>query len=92
MLPSAACTVIDPDLHEAIGALYPGADGDFVTVSRWLTVIAICVARGSRRLVTRHCRNIGRAGSAGYLLAIATGKGRVGLDQALHKTELVGYF
>ncbi len=92
MLPSAVCAVIGLDLHEEIGTLYPGADGDFITVSRWLTVIAICVARGSRRHCTRHCRNIGQAGSAGYLLAIATGKGRVGLDQTLHKTEPVGYF
>ena len=84
--------IIGLGLHEAIESLYPGRDDDFATrfVDRyrdhWFGISQesdlFPGARETLQLLNE----------AGFLLAIATGKGRTGLDKVLGHTGLEGLF
>jgi len=84
--------IIGLGLHEAIESLYPGRDDDFAArfVDRyrhhWFGISQesdlFPGARETLQLLNE----------AGFLLAIATGKGRIGLDKVLAHTGLEGLF
>lgn len=84
--------IIGLGLREAIEALFPGRDArfhqQFVERYRehWFD------SAGSSALFPGARETLEQLHDAGYLLAIATGKGRSGLDKVLAETDLVDYF
>lgn len=89
----AVRSVIGLGLGEAVGTLYPGADADFVDGfaaayrERFLGDEATPQALFEGALEV-----LDTLETAGYLLAVATGKGRAGLDRALAQAGLEGRF
>ncbi len=85
----AACrNIIGLGLQEAVDELYPGTDADFRNrfVERyrhhWFA------GQGRSRLFPGARATLERLRQAGFQLAIATGKGRAGLDRVLAETGL----
>ena len=85
----AACrNIIGLGLREAVNGLYPGVDDDFVTryTERyrhyWFQVA------GESRLFPGARETLESLYEEGYRLAVATGKGRAGLDKVLAATGL----
>lgn len=85
----AACrNIIGLGLKEAVEALYPGTDAEFreAFVDRyrhhWFA------GRQPSSLFPEAHATLKRLKEAGYLLAVATGKGRAGLNRALAETGL----
>lgn len=84
--------IIGLGLQEAIDALYPGTDAAFRTafVARyrhhWFA------GKSGSRLFPGARDTLERLHGAGYLLAVATGKGRAGLDRVLAETGLDALF
>jgi len=84
--------IIGLGLREAIDALYPGRDADFAArfVERyryhWFTM------SDDSELFPGARETLQLLKDAGFLLAIATGKGRLGLDRVLSHTGLDGVF
>lgn len=85
--------IIGLGLREAIDTLYPGTDDAFLQamVERYRYHF---LGGGSDRaeLFPGAAQTIRELSEAGYLLAVATGKGRKGLDMVLEKTGLGQYF
>lgn len=89
----AAREIIGLGLNEAVQRLFPGADSVEVRAlieayrSRWLDdqVEPARMFLGARELIEGLYRS-------GHLLAVATGKGRRGLDKALEETGLGDFF
>ena len=89
----AARDIIGLGLNEAVGRLFPAAGAHDVDRlidhyrRHWLgnQVEAAILFEGAAQLVAGLHRT-------GYLLAVATGKSRRGLDQALDESRLGGYF
>ncbi len=84
--------IIGLGLKEAIDTLYPGADEavlqEFVGRYRhhWFSIAHTSeLFPGARETLTL-------LKESGFTLAVATGKGRVGLDRVLHHTELADVF
>lgn len=84
--------IIGLGLHEAIEALYPGRGNDVATrfVERyrhhWFGISQESDLFPGARETLQLLKE------AGFLLAVATGKGRVGLDKVLHHTGLEDLF
>ena len=85
----AACrNIIGLGLHEAVNSLYPDSDDDFVAryTERyrhyWFQVA------GDSRLFPGARETLEGLHGEGYLLAVATGKGRAGLEKVLSSTGL----
>jgi phosphoglycolate phosphatase len=86
---AAVRNIIGLGLHEAVGALFPDADGQGVERiidayrSHWLgdRIPPSSLFPGAERVIRRFA-------DAGYLLAVATGKSRRGLDKVLDETGL----
>jgi phosphoglycolate phosphatase len=90
---AAACrNIIGLGLREAVETLYPGCDDAFVAdyTQRyrhyWFQVA------GESRLFPGARETLESLHEEGYRLAVATGKGRAGLDQVLAATGLGGLF
>lgn len=85
--------IIGLGLREAIDTLYPGSDDAFLKamVDRYRYHF---LGGGSdmAELFPGAAETIRDLSEAGYLLAVATGKGRRGLDMVLEKTGLGQYF
>lgn len=84
--------IIGLGLQEAVAALYPGADAGLVGA-----MAARYRLHWDRRLADVHLlpgveETLDGLRAAGYLLAVATGKGRSGLEKALAQTGLGGCF
>lgn len=85
--------IIGLGLREAIFALYPGADEEFIKsfIERYRYHFLSekhhqsVMFPGARELLTN-------LHDSGYLLAVATGKGRVGLERSLNETVCKGLF
>lgn len=84
--------IIGLGLHEAVDRLYPGNDHDFhqrlADRYRHHYFAGLSPAQlfsGAEQVVRRLCDD-------GYLLAVATGKGRQGLDMVLEDTGLASVF
>jgi phosphoglycolate phosphatase len=84
--------IIGLGLQEAVEALYPGRDADFVAhfVERYRHHWFAISDHSELFPGTRETLQLLK--EAGFLLAIATGKGRLGLDQVLDHTGLHGVF
>ncbi|MGM0592979.1 MAG: HAD-IA family hydrolase [Pseudomonadota bacterium] len=85
--------IIGLGLAEAISRLYPGSDGSLhrAMVDRYrYHFLTACPT--SAELFDGAEAVLERLAEAGYLLAVATGKGRQGLDKVLTETGLGGYF
>jgi phosphoglycolate phosphatase len=85
--------IIGLGLREAIDTLYPGSDDAFLKamVDRYRYHF---LGGGSdmAELFPGAAETIRELSEAGYLLAVATGKGRKGLDMVLEKSGLGQYF
>jgi phosphoglycolate phosphatase len=85
--------IIGLGLREAIDTLYPGTDDSFLQamVERYRYHF---LGGGSdmAELFPGAAETVRELSEAGYLLAVATGKGRAGLDMVLEKTGLGQYF
>ena len=90
---AAIRNIIGLGLSEAICALYPEADADLVgkMFERYRHHYLGGNPTGSE-LFSGARAVLEELQEAGYFLAVATGKGRVGLDQALAETGLEGFF
>lgn len=85
--------IIGLGLREAIDALYPGSDDSFLKamVERYRYHF-LGGSEYTSELFPGAAETIRGLSEAGYLLAVATGKGRRGLDMVLEKTGLGEYF
>lgn len=85
--------IIGLGLREAIDALYPGSDDAFLQamVERYRYHF-LGGSEHHSKLFPGAAETIRELSEAGYLLAVATGKGRRGLDMVLEKTALGHYF
>lgn len=85
--------IIGLGLSEAINTLYPGTDDAFIKamVDRYRYHF-LGGSEYHSELFPGAAQTIRDLSEAGYLLAVATGKGRKGLDMVLEKTELGQYF
>ena len=85
--------IIGLGLREAIDCLYPGTDDDFLTamVDRYRYHF-LGGSKHHSELFPGAEQTIRELSEAGYLMAVATGKGRKGLDMVLEKTGLGQYF
>ncbi len=85
--------IIGLGLREAIDTLYPGTDDAFLTamVDRYRHHF-LGGSDHHSELFPGAEQTIRELSEAGYLLAVATGKGRRGLDMVLEKTGLGHYF
>lgn len=85
--------IIGLGLAEAINTLYPGSDGklhkEMVDRYRYHFLTANPTSSELFEGAEQTLKNLAEAG---YLLAVATGKGRVGLDKVLDETGLGDYF
>ncbi len=85
--------IIGLGLHEAISSLYPGCDNTLVTSMTDRYRYHFLTANPTRSELFPGAEETVRGlGEAGYLLAVATGKGRRGLDRVLEETGLGNYF
>lgn len=88
-----ACrNIIGLGLREAIDALYPGGDDAFLRafVDRYRHHWLACAHASELFPAARETLEV--LSDAGFLLAVATGKGRVGLDKVLAHTGLTELF
>jgi phosphoglycolate phosphatase len=85
--------IIGLGLREAVDALYPGTDDTFLQamVERYRYHF-LGGSEHHSELFPGAAQTIRELSEAGYLLAVATGKGRRGLDMVLEKTGLGPYF
>jgi phosphoglycolate phosphatase len=85
--------IIGLGLREAIDCLYPGTDDAFLKamVDRYRYHF-LGGSEHHSELFPGAAQTIRELSEAGYLLAVATGKGRRGLDMVLQKTGLGQYF
>ena len=85
--------IIGLGLREAIDCLYPGTDDAFLTamVDRYRYHF-LGGSKHHSELFPGAEQTIRELSEAGYLMAVATGKGRKGLDMVLEKTGLGQYF
>jgi phosphoglycolate phosphatase len=85
--------IIGLGLAEAINTLYPGSDESLhrQMVERYRYHFLTANPTGSE-LFEGAEETLQALSEAGYLLAVATGKGRQGLDKVLAETGLGGYF
>ncbi len=85
--------IIGLGLREAIDTLYPGTDDLFLKamVDRYRYHF-LGGSEYTSELFPGAAETIRELSEAGYLLAVATGKGRRGLDMVLEKTGLGQYF
>ncbi|MEN8170973.1 MAG: HAD-IA family hydrolase [Pseudomonadota bacterium] len=85
--------IIGLGLSEAINTLYPGTDDAFIKemVDRYRYHF-LGGSEYHSELFPGAAQTIRDLSEAGYLLAVATGKGRRGLDMVLEKTDLGQYF
>lgn len=85
--------IIGLGLYEAISTLYPGCDDSLVTSMTDRYRFHFLTANPTRSELFPGAEETVRGLSeAGYLLAVATGKGRRGLDRVLEETGLGQYF
>ncbi|MDH5784931.1 MAG: HAD-IA family hydrolase [Chromatiales bacterium] len=85
--------IIGLGLREAIDTLYPGSDDTFLKAMVDRYRYHFLGGRGEMAELFPGAEETIRALSdAGYLLAVATGKGRRGLDMVLAQTGLARYF
>lgn len=85
--------IIGLGMAEAIGTLYPGADATFV--ARFRDVYRdrfMSDEAAPQELFEGVHETLQRLEEEGYLLAVATGKGRAGLDRVLAEVGLEGRF
>jgi len=85
--------IIGLGLREAVNTLYPGADEDLLQaiVNRY-RLHYFDENRTPSQLFAGAREVIETLAAQDYLLAVATGKGRKGLNKVLEATELGGYF
>jgi len=85
--------IIGLGLHEAISTLYPGSDSPLHEAITERYRYHFLTANTTRSELFAGAEETVRSLSeAGYLLAVATGKGRRGLDMVLEETGLGQYF
>lgn len=85
--------IIGLGLHEAISMLYPGSDTVLHQAMTDRYRYHFLTANPTRsELFPGAEETVRRLSEAGYLLAVATGKGRRGLDLVLEETGLGRYF
>lgn len=90
---AAVRNIIGLGLSEAISTLYPGCDNTLVASMTDRYRYHFLTANPTRsELFPGAEETIRGLGEAGYLLAVATGKGRRGLDLVLEETGLGKYF
>ena len=87
------CEIIGLGLEEAIDTLYPEIEvGQRHDLARLYRLYYPMVTAGSTPLFPRTQATIESLYNAGYLLAVATGKSRRGLDRSLRENNLGHYF
>lgn len=85
--------IIGLGLREAIDTLYPGTDDAFLKAMVDRYRYHFLGGGGDQaELFPGAAETVRSLSEAGYLLAVATGKGRKGLDMVLEKTGLGHYF
>lgn len=85
--------IIGLGLEEAIEALYPGSDEDFVQAFRAAYRVHFLERDPTPSALFPGMANLlAELESAGYWLAVATGKSRPGLDRVLEETGLGRHF
>lgn len=85
--------IIGLGLHEAINTLYPGSDNTLHQAMTERYRYHFLTANPTRSELFAGAEETVRSlNEAGYMLAVATGKGRVGLDKVLDETGLGQYF
>lgn len=90
--PHQCRNIIGLGLKEAIDTLYPGRDADFREQfvenyrHHWFSIAH------TSELFPGACETLRLLKESGFLLAVATGKGRVGLDKVLNHTGLNDIF
>lgn len=90
---AAIRNIIGLGLYEAISSLYPGCDDGLVASVTERYRYHFLKANPTRsELFSGAEKTIRGLSEAGYLLAVATGKGRRGLDLVLEETGLGQYF
>lgn len=89
----AVRNIIGLGLHEAIMALYSGCDNSLVSSMTDRYRYHFLTANPTQsELFSGAEKTVRELSEAGYLLAVATGKGRRGLDKVLEETGLGQYF
>ncbi|MCW8973392.1 MAG: HAD-IA family hydrolase [Gammaproteobacteria bacterium] len=85
--------IIGLGLTEAINTLYPGSGGSLhkAMTDRYRYHFLTANPTASE-LFAGAAETVSALAETGYLLAVATGKGRAGLDKVLEETGLGGYF
>lgn len=85
--------IIGLGLTEAINTLYPGSDGSLhKAMTDRYRYHFLTANPTSSELFEGAEETLKGLADAGYLLAVATGKGRAGLDKVLQETGLGSYF
>lgn len=85
--------IIGLGLHEAISTLYPGSDNALHEAMTERYRYHFLTANPTRSELFAGAEETVRSlNEAGYMLAVATGKGRKGLDMVLEETGLGQYF
>jgi len=85
--------IIGLGLHEAISTLYPGSDNSLHEAMTERYRYHFLTANPTQsELFTGAEETLRSLSEAGYMLAVATGKGRQGLDKVLAETGLGQYF
>ena len=85
--------IIGLGLHEAISTLYPGSDTTLhVAVTDRYRYHFLTANQTRSELFPGAEETVHGLSEAGFLLAVATGKGRKGLDMVLEETGLGQYF
>lgn len=90
---SALKDIIGLGMQEVIDILYPGRDKGFLDdiVQRYRHHF-FCADQNPSKLFPGARETLQKLHRQGYMLAIATGKGRYGLDRSLHETGLKSLF
>lgn len=90
---SSISNIIGLGLHEAISTLYPGSDNSLHDAMTERYRYHFLTANPTQsELFSGAEETLRRLSEAGYMLAVATGKGRQGLDNVLEETGLGQYF
>jgi len=85
--------IIGLGLHEAVNALYPDSTHDFhLAMAEHYRRHFIYEDQTASAMFAGAREMLASLQEAGHLLAVATGKGRVGLDKSLEETQCRGYF
>ncbi|HEY9147970.1 MAG TPA: HAD-IA family hydrolase [Gammaproteobacteria bacterium] len=85
--------IIGLGLAEAINTLYPGSDGSLhKAMTDRYRYHFLTASPSASELFSGAEETVSALAEAGYLLAVATGKGRAGLDKVLEETGMGRYF